>query len=378
MNWHYRQPVTIHFGNGTITRLKDEIRQTGKKRGILVTSPSFEKNGLAARLVTDSDGTLVTTYSGISPNPDIRECDACIKTIRENACDLVVALGGGSVLDCAKAAALFCTATLPAGDYLDRKIPLPSDRLPLIAIPTTAGTGTEADPFTVITNGEEKIGGGGEKCFPAVSIVDPDFMMTVPPHLTAYQGFDAFFHAAEGYLASTSTPMSDMFALQAIELIGRSLAAAVRDGSNAEARADVALANTLAGFVETLSSCTGEHAIEHALSAFHPDLPHGAGLIMISNAYWKRFAEVAGARMAAIARAMGKADATRPEDFLAALAEMQQACGVDTLRLADYGVREEDCGKIAENAVVTMGGLFRADPRKLESGEIEDIIRESI
>ena len=120
------------------------------------------------------------------------------------------------------------------------------------------------------------------------------------------------------------------------------------------------------------------HAIEHALSAFHPDLPHGAGLIMISNAYWKRFAEVAGARMAAIARAMGKADATRPEDFLAALAEMQQACGVDTLRLADYGVREEDCGKIAENAVVTMGGLFRADPRRLESGEIEDIIRESI
>ena len=252
------------------------------------------------------------------------------------------------------------------------------DGLPLVAIPTTAGTGTEADPFTVITNGEEKIGGGGEKCFPAVSIVDPDFMMTVPPHLTAYQGFDAFFHAAEGYLASTSTPMSDMFALQAIELIGRSLAAAVRDGSNAEARADVALANTLAGFVETLSSCTGEHAIEHALSAFHPDLPHGAGLIMISNAYWKRFAEVAGARMAAIARAMGKADATRPEDFLAALADMQQACGVDTLRLADYGVREEDCGKIAENAVVTMGGLFRADPRRLESGEIEDIIRESI
>ena len=126
------------------------------------------------------------------------------------------------------------------------------------------------------------------------------------------------------------------------------------------------------------------------MSAYHPKLPHGAGLIMISNAYWKRFAEVAGARMAAIARAMGKADATRPEDFLAALTEMQQACGVDTLRLADYGVREEeylwkaygvrpeDFGKIADNAAATMGGLFRADPRKLESGEIEDIIRESI
>lgn len=167
---------------------------------------------------------------------------------REQNIAFVVGLGGGSSIDTAKAVAIMATNDGDWWDYIHGGTGggkrMVNAGLPIVAIPTTAGTGTEADPFTVITNGEEKIGGGGEKCFPTISIVDPDFMMTVPPHLTAYQGFDAFFHAAEGYLAKTANPMSDMFALQAIALIGKSLAAAVKDGSNADARADVALANT--------------------------------------------------------------------------------------------------------------------------------------
>ena len=120
MNWHYLQPVTIHFGNGMIACLKNEIRRIGGTRGILITSPSLEKNGLAARLVADNENTLQTLYSGISPNPDVSECDACASLIRKNGCDFVVAVGGGSVLDCAKAAAAFCTATFPASDYLEK------------------------------------------------------------------------------------------------------------------------------------------------------------------------------------------------------------------------------------------------------------------
>ena len=107
--------------------------------------------------------------------------------------------------------------------------------------------------------------------------------MTIPPALTAYQGFDAFFHASEGYIAKCSSPISDIFALKSIELIAKYLPAAVKDGSDAEAREQVALANTLAGFVESTSSCTSEHSMEHALSAAKPGLPHGAGLIMLRN-----------------------------------------------------------------------------------------------
>ena len=202
-------------------------------------------------------------------------------------------------------------------------------------------------------------------------------MMTVPPHLTAYQGFDAFFHAAEGYIATCASPISEMFSLKSIELIGRSLATAVHDGGNKQARADVALANTLAGFVETLSSCTGEHAIEHALSAFHPSLPHGAGLIMISKAYWNRFFESSGDKLVAIARALGKTDAQKPEDFIAALADLQKRCNVHELRLSGYGVQKDDLGKYADNAMETMGALFRVDPRPLTREDIIEILAES-
>ena len=145
--------------------------------------------------------------------------------------------------------------------------------LPIIAITTTAGTGTEADPWTVITNGNEKIGFGYDRTFPILSIVDPDLMMSVPSDLTSYQGFDALFHSTEGYLNTTANEMSDLFALKAISLIGKSLAKAVSNGSNEEARADVALANTLSGIVESTSGCISEHSIEHALSAYHPKLP---------------------------------------------------------------------------------------------------------
>ena len=379
----FYMPTRLYFGSGAVNKLSRARLPEG--RGLIITGgTSTTKLGYVAKVagILKDAGHETLVYDKVKPNPTIEGVRECASLCRSEGIAFVVGLGGGSSIDTAKAVAIMATNDGDWWDYIHGGTGggkrMAKAGLPIVAIPTTAGTGSEADPFTVITNGEEKIGGGGEKCFPTISVVDPDFMMSVPPHLTAYQGFDAFFHAAEGYLASTATPMSDMFALQAIELIGRSLAAAVRDGSNAEARADVALANTLAGFVETLSSCTGEHAIEHALSAFHPDLPHGAGLIMISNAYWKRFAESSGARMAAIARAMGHKDATRPEDFITALAEMQKACGVDTLRLADYGVKAADCDKIAENAIVTMGGLFRADPRPLETTEIVDIIRESI
>ena len=283
-------------------------------RGLIITGgTSTTRLGYVAKvqdaLAEAGHDTLV--YNKVQPNPTIEGVRECAALCRAENIAFVVGLGGGSSIDTAKAVAIMATNDGDWWDYIHGGTGggkrIAKAGLPIVAIPTTAGTGTEADPFTVITNGEEKIGGGGEKCFPTISIVDPDFMMTVPPHLTAYQGFDAFFHAAEGYLAKTATPISEMFSLKAIELIGRSLATAVHEGGDTQARADVALANTLAGFVETLSSCTGEHAIEHALSAYHPALPHGAGLIMISKAYWSRFFESSGDQSGCnIARALGQ------------------------------------------------------------------------
>ena len=378
----FYMPTRLFFGPGSVKKLTRARLPEG--RGLIITGgTSTTRLGYVAK-VADAlaeAGHETIVYNKVQPNPTIEGVRECAALCRAENIAFVVGPGGGSPIDTAKAVAIMATNEGDWWDYIHGGTGggkrIAKAGLPIVAIPTTAGTGTEADPFTVITNGEEKIGGGGEKCFPTISIVDPDFMMTVPPHLTAYQGFDAFFHAAEGYIATTASPISEMFSLKAIELIGRSLATAVHEGGNADARADVALANTLAGFVETLSSCTGEHAIEHALSAFHPALPHGAGLIMISKAYWSRFFESSGDKLVNIARALGHKDAQKPEDFIAALTDLQKRCNVSELRLSGYGVRPEDFGKIADNAIDTMGGLFRVDPRPLSREDMIGILEES-
>lgn len=378
----FYMPTRLFFGHGSVKKLARVRLPEG--RGLIITGgTSTTRLGYVAKVqdALAEAGHETIVYNKVQPNPTIEGVRECAALCRAENIAFVVGLGGGSSIDTAKAVAIMATNEGDWWDYIHGGTGggkrIAKAGLPIVAIPTTAGTGTEADPFTVITNGEEKIGGGGEKCFPTISIVDPDFMMTVPPHLTAYQGFDAFFHAAEGYIATTASPISEMFSLKAIELIGRSLATAVHEGGNAEARADVALANTLAGFVETLSSCTGEHAIEHALSAFHPALPHGAGLIMISKAYWSRFFESSGDKLVAIARALGHTDANKPEDFIAALADLQKRCNVSEMRLSGYGVLQSDFGKYADNAIETMGGLFRVDPRPLSREDIIAILAES-
>ncbi len=378
----FYMPTRLYFGFGAVQKLSRARLPQG--RGLIITGGSSTTrlgyvDKVAALLREGGRQTIV--YNKVQPNPTVEGVRECAALCRSEGISFIVGLGGGSSIDTAKAVSVMATNEGDWWDYihggsgLGRRIE--RDGLPLVAIPTTAGTGTEADPFTVITNGDEKIGGGGEKCFPAISIVDPDFMMSVPPQLTAFQGFDAFFHAAEGYIANIANPMSDMYALESVRRIGRWLPAAVQNGGDREARAQVALANTLAGFVETLSSCTGEHAIEHAMSAFHPALPHGAGLIAISKAYWARFTGAAGERMIALARALGMENAAEPADFLTALDGLQRACGVDALRLSDYGFTADELPAVAENAVRTMGGLFRLDPAPLTQEDIIAILQES-
>lgn len=386
-SFDYYIPTRILFGRGQLNRLSRQVLP-GKK-ALIVTSggTSVKKFGYLQRLEEQLDkaGVEHRLFDKILPNPIREHVMEGARTARENGCDFVIGLGGGSSIDAAKAIAVMA---VNEGDYWDyvsggsgKGLPVPNDPLPVVAITTTAGTGTEADPWTVTTKTDtnEKIGFGYDKTFPVLSIVDSELMMSVPAHLTAYQGFDALFHSTEGYLNKTANAMSDIYALKAIELIGRSLAAAVRNGDDAAARDDVALANTLSGMVESTSGCTSEHSLEHALSAFHPNLPHGAGLIMISREYYTHFAgcPACAERMTAMARALGKTDASRPTDFVEALAALQQACGVYGLKMSDYGIKPEDLEKYEANARETMGGLFEVDPVPLSRDDSLAILKNS-
>lgn len=293
---------------------------------------------------------------------------------REHACDFIVALGGGSVMDASKAIATMATNDGDLWDYIGggtgKAMPISNKPLPIIAITTTAGTGSEVDQWGVITNDEtnEKIGFGGiDELFPVLSIVDAELMKSVPPKFTAFQGFDALFHSVECYISNCANLMGDMYALTAIENIAKYLARAVKDGNDLEAREHVAFANTLSGVVMTISACTSEHSMEHAMSAYHQDLPHGAGLIMISKAYFTHFINehVCDDRFIKMAQAMGMTDAKDPMDFITMLTKLQEACGVAELKMSDYGITADEFEKMARNARETMGGLFMCDRKEL-------------
>jgi alcohol dehydrogenase len=345
----------------------------------------MKKHGYLERVrdLLAQNGVDSIVFDKIQPNPVKRHVMEGAAMAREHGCDFVIGLGGGSSIDSAKSIAVMAKNH---GDYWDyvgggsgKALPIPNGALPIVAITTTAGTGTEADPWTVITKEEthEKIGFGADLTFPVLSIVDPDLMMSVPPQLTAFQGFDALFHATEGYIATCASPMSDIFALKSIELLAKWLPEAVKDGSNKEARTNVALANTLSGFVESTSCCTSEHSMEHALSAKHPELPHGAGLVMLSVAYYEFFLGKIPAKLYAdMARAMGVNVDNLPEEdrakaFVEALKGLIKACGIDGLKMSDYGITREEIPTLAQNARDTMGALFDLDRYRLS---LEDTI----
>lgn len=387
MSFNYFMPTRILFGKGQLSNLHKQ--QLPGKKALIVTSAgtSMKKHGYLSRLEEQLKSAEVeyVLFDKILPNPIKTHVMEGAKLAKDSGCDFVIGLGGGSSIDSAKSIAIMATNEGDYWDYINggsgKSMPVPNNPLPIVAITTTAGTGTEADPWTVITNeaGNEKIGYGYDKTFPTLSIVDPDLMMTVPPHLTAFQGFDALFHSTEGYINVAANEMSDMYALKSIELIGQYLKTAVNEGSNELAREKVALANTLSGMVEWLSGCTSEHSLEHALSAFHHELPHGAGLIMISEEYYTFFAKSGkcNKKLIDMARALGNKDAKEPMDFVKGLAKLKKECGVDELKMSDYGVKLEELEKIAKNARETMGGLFACDVASLSDEDVVEIYRKS-
>ncbi len=376
MNFDYCIPTRILFGAGKLNQLSREKLPGTRALIVMSAGTSMRKYGYLERLenLLKKQGVEAVVFDKIQPNPIKAHVMDGAALAKETGCDFVIGLGGGSSIDAAKSIAIMA---VNPGDYWDYILsgsgkgqPLKNGALPIVAITTTAGTGTEADPWTVISNGEEKIGFGDPSCtFPVLSIVDPELMTSVPPMLTAFQGFDAFFHASEGYIANIATPMSDLYALESIRLIAKYLPRAVADGSDLAAREKVALANTLSGMVESTSSCISEHSLEHAMSAFHPELPHGAGLIMLSEAYYTHFADTVPERYQKMAEAM-KADS-----FVAGLIDLQQKCGVRGLKMSDHGITKDELGRIAQNARETMGFLFMFDPAPLSDKDAEKILQ---
>lgn len=387
MNFDFNNPTKILFGSGKLNELGSQP-MPGKKALLLMSGGKSAKvSGAYERTLEQLSkaGVEVAEFAKVMENPVREMVMEGAAFARENGCDFIVVLGGGAVLDSAVAVAAMATNPGDLWDYVNggtgKGQPLVHPGLPIVTITLTAGTGSEINCWGVISNLEtkEKIGFGYPELVPVLAVVDPELMKTVPAKYTAYQGFDALFHNTEVMMSNGINILSETIALSAIENIAKYLPRAVKDGNDLEAREHVAYGSTMAGISMQLTSTTAQHSMEHAMSAYHHNLPHGAGLIMISRAFAEFFIErhACDEQFVKMARVMGIPDADKPEDFITALIQLQKDCGVADLKMSDYGITVDECMTLAVNARETMGGLFLANPCPMSDEECAGIFQKS-
>lgn len=387
MNFDFNNPTKILFGSGKLNELGSQPLP-GKKALLLMSGGKSAKvSGAYDRTLEQlhKAGVEAAEFAKVMENPVKEMVMEGAAFAKENGCDFIVALGGGAVLDSAVAVAAMATNPGDLWDYVNggtgKGQPLINPGLPIVAITLTAGTGSEVNCWGVISNLEtkEKIGFGYQELTPVLAVVDPELMKTIPAKYTAYQGFDALFHNTEVMMSNGVNILSETIALSAIENIANYLPRAVKDGNDLVAREHIAYGSTMAGIAMQLTSTTAQHSMEHAMSAYHHNLPHGAGLIMISVEFARYFIErhACDEQLIKMARVMGMPNADKPEDFITALQQLQKDCGVDDLKMSDYGIQKDEFMTLAVNARETMGGLFLANPCPMSDEECAGIFEKA-
>lgn len=276
MEWKYSQPVTLIFGSNKLNSLYDILNEYGLKNGLLVCDPFFAKNGLSQKVLELSKGLIKDVFFDITPNPTVENVDCCADIIRKNNIEFLVALGGGSSLDCAKASASICKTDDSIREYIGGGKVFKKDSLPIVAIPTTSGTGSEVTCVSVLTDHKNNIKAPvvHSNFYPKIAIIDPVLTITVPPYITASTGFDVLAHALEGFWSKNHQPICDALSIHAAKLVFENLYEAYKDGSNLEAREKLSEASVIAGLAFGLPKTAGSHACSYPLTSVYK-IPHG-------------------------------------------------------------------------------------------------------
>lgn len=276
-NFNYYMPVKIFFGEDRLKELGNLTKGLGKKALLVTGRKSMQKLGIADKVTKflQNSSVEVTLYAKITPNPTVEVVDEGAKIAVKENCDIIIGLGGGSVLDSAKGIAVVASHGGSLWSYIGEG-KVTEKTLPIIAIPTTAGTGSEVTPYSVFTNKKNlrKDAISSPYTFPKVAIVDPALMESMPSGLTADTGFDALAHAVEAYLSLNANSFSDAFAMKAISLINDFLVKAIKNGEDMKARGNMALASTLAGMAIAQAGVVAGHGFGMSIGGIL-DVPHG-------------------------------------------------------------------------------------------------------
>ena len=374
---------TSYFGAGARRMLADEFRGRGYVRAFVVTDKDLIRFGVAGKVtgVLDEAGIAYEIFSDLKPNPTVKNVQAGVEAFRRSGADAIVAIGGGSAMDTAKAVGII--AANPAfGDVvsLEGMAPTANRSVPVFALPTTAGTAAEVTINYVITDeaNTKKMVCVDPKDIPAVAIIDAELMAAMPRGLTAATGMDALTHAIEGYITKGAWTLTDMFELKAVELIARWLPAAVENGADTEAREGMAVAQYIAGMGFSNVGLGLVHGMAHPLGAFY-DIPHGVANALLLPYVMQYNMESSLVKFGDVARAMGVDTAgmdTRQAAQAAvdAVRALAVRIGIPQ-RLSSLGVREEELPRLAASALADV--CTPGNPRDTSAEEILALYREA-
>ncbi len=364
MDWTYSQPVKLIFGSDRIKDLAAILADMNLMHGLLVSDPIFVKNGVAAKIMEYSQGRITEVFSDITPNPTVGNVDDCAWIIRDKNIEFVVALGGGSSLDCAKAACSVCKTPYSVVEFHSGRMKLGKESIPLIAIPTTSGTGSEVTPVAVLSDPQRGVKAPlvSDNFFPQCAIIDPALTLTVPPAITAATGLDVLSHALEGFWSKNHQPICDAMALHAARLCFDHLLDAYHDGGNLAAREKLSEASVMAGLAFGLPKTAGSHACSFPLTnVYH--ISHGEACAFTLDSFTRINAEAEGGRLHRFARMLDFADAS---DMADRILEMKKAMGMK-ITLQDAGIAE---GAIPELARLSLHPNMLNNPVPMD----EDLI----
>jgi alcohol dehydrogenase class IV len=276
--YFFGSPSTVLYGIGCLEKIGELIAKQNRTNALIVTDDTIVKNGTVASLdkVLTSAGIVSSVYSGVNTEPNDVHVEEGLAVLRQYKCDVIIGLGGGSPIDTAKAIAIMATNPGRITNYEGRQIKIPKQRMYLVAIGTTAGTGSEVTRAAIITDTKRRVKMviKDEMIGPDIAVCDPMLTISMPPTVTAATGMDALAHAIEGSISLETQPMSEMFGLEAIRLISRSLTKAWANGKDLDARSDMMLAQLLAGFAFGISATCSGHGLARPFGAkLH--VPHG-------------------------------------------------------------------------------------------------------
>lgn len=382
-------PTRVVFGAGRLEELAT-MELPGKKAMIFVTADGLmEKLGIQKRVLDllKKNNVEAVVYDKVTPNPMRKYVMEAKEIAKKEGCDFFIGLGGGSSIDTAKATSVML---LNEGDLWDYAYAGTGGRkeikaaAPVMTITTTCGTGTETDPYCVITNEEtnEKLDFAVEAIFPRVSIIDPELMTSLPRTLTLYQGFDCLFHLAECYITNKhENRLVDIYAEDGIKAVAKWLPVVAEDGANLEGRVHMSYAaNILAGYTQSLINCTSHHIIGQTMGGLFPNVAHGASLILVAEEYYKHVRKYCEQIFDELGEMMGvSADANDPgQGFITGLVNLLDKTGMRDLAMSSFGIAKEDCAKIAD-MTVNNTGIDDMDryPESLTVADVQDILEKS-